>query len=125
MKSKPKYTVTENHFKKFKFYINTWKKNLGLLSWCISVKQGDTANIAETHFDEDISGKICTVIIPKYWSIEPTDKNLESVSIHELLHVLLYDLVLYARSHPLDQIGIMEKEHEVVNTLESILGHEY
>jgi hypothetical protein len=78
--------------------------------------------MALVQFDTDKSHKSCSVLLGNNWRSMPvTSHNLEATAVHELMHILLYDLIEYARTHPEDESGILEKEHEVVNRIEQIV----
>lgn len=102
-------------------YVYQWQQKLGLNKWYLAKTRKNTKNMAECHFDPEKLHKLCAINIGNSWEISPTDHNLELVACHEVLHVLLYDLVEYAKSFPQDVQGILEKEHEVVNILEKTL----
>jgi hypothetical protein len=96
-----------------------WQERFGLLKWSLVRSTVPSKYMAEGVFERYKSHKIAKIKIGTDWkSTEPSDDNISSVACHEVLHVLLYDLIEYAREHPYDSAGIMEKEHEVINALE-------
>jgi hypothetical protein len=113
--------MSKKNENKFMQYIYYWQEKLGLKEWSIIKTDKKINALALCTFPRDRSSKLCMVSLGQYWTIPITDKNLNSVACHEMLHVLLYDAMEYARERPLDVKGIMEKEHEIVNTLENVL----
>lgn len=117
--AKVKNKLTEEHKLKFMSAIFGWQERFGLQKWSLIKSSIPSKYMAEVDFEKDKSHKMARVKVGTDWkSTEPNEENISSVACHEVLHVLLYDLIEYSREHPYDGNGILEKEHEVINSIE-------
>ncbi|MEM4379681.1 MAG: hypothetical protein QXL01_03215 [Thermoplasmatales archaeon] len=113
--------LTDEDRNKFYDYLYKWQKRLGLEHWSIRRTAKKTKNMAMCVFD-DPEHKMVKVLLGNNWHSCPvTDHNLESTAVHEILHILLHDLIEHARTKPKDDIGIAKEEHAVINRLEQII----
>ena len=99
----------------FDSYMTKWQSILNLNDWRIerSSKQAVT-NMAEVVFDPE--SRLATYKIGRCFGSSPvTPFTLEATALHEVLHVLLYDL---ANS---DASTVAGAEHQVINVLEKLL----
>lgn len=107
-----KNPVLDQHVVEFDSYILKWQKRLGLHGW--RVEPDDTRAkhaMAEIIFDDE--AKLAVYRIGRDFGTTPVNpKTLESTALHELLHVLLRKF----RTDPSEA-----NEHEIVNTLETLL----
>lgn len=120
--SSPKNPVTSVDVDKFDEYIQEWQTKLNLNDWRIvrSPKRinGAMAQVAKMYLEDRlVSYKIGT----DFGSDGVTDHTLESTAVHELLHILLFELVEVAATPGHTQEHLMSVEHRVVNTLEGLL----
>jgi hypothetical protein len=111
--------LTEKDRLEFFNYVLKWQEELGLQKWSVMLSNKPTKNLAELSIDQNKEHKLCSVLVGKNWKSLPVNSyNLELVACHEMVHLLLHDFKEYIQEHPHDETGIMEKEHEIVNTLE-------
>ena len=99
----------------FDRYILKWQKLLNLSDWRIERGNGQSAkNMAEVCFDP--GARMAVYKVGQSFGATPvTPTTLEETAVHELLHVLLFDLLQCAP-------GELEgAEHRVINVLEKLL----
>lgn len=114
--------LTERDRLEFFNLILKWQEKLGLHKWSVLLSNKPTNNLAEIEVDGKREHKLCSVRVGNDWkSVPVTPYNLELVACHEMLHLLLHDFREYVQTHPYNEDEIMEKEHEIVNTLERVL----
>lgn len=107
---------------KFYGYVKDWQIKLGLQKWNLVRDNRKTSNLSEVHFDADDSHRLAKIRLGNNWkSTAVTEHNLESTAFHELLHILLHDLIEHSRAHPFEEDKIREKEHEVINSIENLM----
>jgi hypothetical protein len=96
----------------FDGYVAKWQKLLGLLDWRIERStRRSKKSMAEVTFDD--SARLASYRIGlSFGAATVTPDSLERTALHEVLHVLLHDLL----SNPDDAT-----EHRVINVLEKIL----
>ena len=107
--------------RQFGQYIKQWQRKLNLGDW--RVVKGRGASMDETMADVVISypDKLATYRLGDFGDKPIDQRDLESTAVHELLHVLLADLIEVVRDPRSDENHRLAAEHRVVNTLESIL----
>jgi len=118
-KKEPMYPITAEQAEAMKFYIEKWQKMLHLMHWRIRVgRKRPVASLAEVEiFKED---HLARVHIGRDWgSNPPKEGDPEKTIIHELLHVLLYDLADSAEKHNSDTVAGLE--HAVIVPLTETL----
>ena len=109
------------HVLKFKAYLDKWQDKLNLKDWRIEqhkskAERGALAQVQRSYPDRLAAWRLGT----DWGAIQLTDYELESTAAHELIHVLLCELVELALKKADDEI-LMAAEHRVVNTLERLL----
>lgn len=115
------HMLTLEQREEFYRYLEKWIEPLGLQRWNVARSNKKSKYLAEVEFQE-AEHKMATVRLGDKWgSTEPTPRELESTAVHELLHILLKDFKDACVEHPHDETLQLNKEHEVVNTLEKLL----
>lgn len=116
------YKITEAEKDKFYEFLFKWQELFGLQRWSVYLGKKSTKSLAELVVDKNKEHKACTVRLGETWkNIPPNDHNLELVACHEMLHLLLHDFKETIQEQPYNDVEILSKEHEVVNTLERLL----
>jgi len=120
--SSPKNPVSSADADKFEDYIQQWQTKLNLNDWRIvrSSKRvnGAMAQVSKIYLEDRL---VSYKIGSDFGTEGVSDHTLESTAVHELLHVLLYELVELAATPGHTQEQLMSVEHRVVNTLEGLL----
>lgn len=99
-----------------------WQKRLGLQSWRLVrsplAPKGAMAEMARW----DRKQRQASARLGLNWKATPVNAlTLERTAVHELLHVLLADLIAYAKEPHTSEEDLANIEHGVINTLEELL----
>lgn len=104
---------------KFDEYVKKWQDILGLLDWRIE-RSGKRAKKAMCEVVMDDVARMATYRIGlNFGAAEVSPATLESTALHEVLHVLLRDLMM---SNEDSAEGL---EHKVIHVLEKVLMRAY
>lgn len=116
MKKPAANPVSDADCKLFDASVLKWQKVLNLSDWRIErgSNRADKKNMAEVLFDPD--ARLATYRIGEsFGPVSVSPMTLDATACHEMLHVLLYDLI-NASADARDGV-----EHRVINVLEKIL----
>jgi hypothetical protein len=115
------HVLTQEHVDKFDGYVRKWQTILNLSDWRIVRKDGKTSNMAEV-FGFDSEARLCRYRLGRVWpkQEEPSDVNLESAAIHEILHVRFHDFGAACEEYgsASEQAGIAE--HAIIIVMEKL-----
>ena len=112
--------VTDADADKFQAYMEFWQERLGLLDWRIVRSPKRCANMAEVYKRDAEARLACYRVGSHFGAEQVNDYTLESTAVHEMLHILLTELIDLARSGA-DAKQVMAAEHRVVHTFERLL----
>jgi hypothetical protein len=115
--------VTAEHAAKFAAFCSTWQERLGLMDWRLTVaeKRAGRSVMAEVSA-QDMVQRTVTIRLGKSFDTVPvTDESLNETALHEMLHVLLKELIEVAKKDPEDD-DLHSAEHRVINVLERLLA---
>jgi hypothetical protein len=118
-KAPPPNPMTEENKDAFDLYVRVWRERLGLIDWRVARSRKKTKNMAEVqcfHKDRLVSYRIGD----DFGATPVTSKSIESTALHELLHVLLYELVNQSECG-LEGDALSSAEHRVINALGHLL----
>ena len=100
-------------------FVKKWQAKLSLGDW--RIEQGiKPAKHAMASVEFNPAARLCTYRLGDFGAEQITEKSLEATVIHELLHVLLFDLIQTATNKHTDE-ELEAAEHRVINVLEQIL----
>jgi hypothetical protein len=104
----------------FALCVKKWQEILNLGDWRIEkgLKPAKQA-MASVEFNE--SARLATYRLGDFGAEEITNESLETTALHELLHVMLHDLLAAAQDPKSSQDDIDKQEHRVINLLERLL----
>jgi hypothetical protein len=106
----------------FERYVKKWQVRLGLQDWRIVMSPKPAKGSLAEMANWDWRQRQVTCRLGPDWKSTPVNSTtLEQTAVHELLHVLLYELIEYAKETRSSPDDLASVEHRVVNTLESIL----
>lgn len=104
----------------FDQYIEYWQQYLSLQNWRIErVKKPAKDAMASIAFDD--SAKLATYRLGDFGGTEINSESLSKTALHEILHVLLHDLLVGAADNRGNEEQIDALEHSVINVLEKVL----
>lgn len=104
----------------FSEYMKKWQVLFGLMDWRIVLvdKVAPAGIMANVNFDPE--ARIAAVKLGDWRGTAITDEALESTAIHELLHVLMFDLTSKIPDSPHVDSGLIE--HKIIHVLEKLLS---
>jgi hypothetical protein len=105
----------------FALCVKKWQEILNLGDWRIEkgLKPAKQA-MASVEFNE--SARLATYRLGDFGAEEITQESLDCTALHELLHVMLHDLLAAAQDPKSSQDDIDKQEHRVINLLERLLS---
>lgn len=122
-KPKPENPVTPQADAAFDLFVRKWQQALNLLDWRIErgSKPAAKANCAEIH-GFDLGARLATYRIgTNFGSTHVNEASVEQIACHEVCHVLLHELIEFAKDPKSNESDVESAEHRVVNTLVQIL----
>jgi hypothetical protein len=101
--------------------VRKWQQILSLCDWRIErgLKPAKQA-MASVEFNE--GARLATYRLGDFGAEKITPESLDQTALHELLHVLLHDLMSTAQDPKSSQDEIEAQEHRVINLLEKLLA---
>jgi len=113
-------TPTAEDTQYFAQCVKKWQDILSLGDWRIEkgLKPAKQA-MASVEFNE--GARLATYRLGDFGAEKITHKSLDSTALHELLHVMLHDLMTAAQDPKSSQDEIDKQEHRVINLLERLL----
>jgi hypothetical protein len=119
MRNSIKNLPTPADAKLFDDFVKKWQAKLSLGDWRIE-RGTKPAKSAMASVEFNPAARLCTYRLGDFGAEQITQKSLEATVIHELLHVLLFDLINTASDKSTDE-ELEAAEHRVINVLEQIL----
>jgi hypothetical protein len=104
----------------FALCVKKWQEVLNLGDWRIEkgLKPAKQA-MASVEFNE--GARLAVYRLGDFGAEQINQKTLNCTALHELLHVLLHDLMTAAQDPKSSQDDIDKQEHRVINLLERLL----
>ena len=113
--------ITSEQVEEFWGYVQKWQNALHLHRWRIEPTTKKTKNCAECDFDSDDSARLVKIRLGTNFGSTPIDSNsLETLAIHEVLHVFVKDYKDICTTKPHDSDSQMWHEHEMIHVLEKL-----
>jgi len=114
--------TTKAHFKIFETAVRKWATDLGLRDWEIFIKHEADAPDALATLSKN-SGRTVWIGLAQDWgkTHKITKLAMQRTALHEVCHLLLYDLVEAAKERCIKDGEIEELEHKLVYLLENVL----
>ena len=114
---------TPEHEEIFAQSVQKWQQVLSLGDWRIErgLKPAKQA-MASVEFNE--GARLATYRLGDFGAEKITPESLDQTALHELLHVLLHDLMSTAQDPKSSQDEIEAQEHRVINLLEKLLSRD-
>lgn len=116
-----KNPVGADDAKAFDAFVVKWQQRLSLGAWRIERGRKPSARGAMASVEFDDPARLVTYKLGDFGAEQITPASLEKTAIHELLHVLLHDLIATAQDRGATPEQLEAAEHAVINTLEGLL----
>jgi hypothetical protein len=107
----------------FDVFMRSWQGKLGLDDWRIvrSLKKPRKGVMAEV-LKRDLGQRLASYRVGmSFGATEVSPHSLEQTAVHELLHVLLFELIELAKDENTPAVVLESAEHRVINILERLL----
>lgn len=118
----PANPLSDSDKEAFDLYLLAWQERLGLQDWRVNRSKRKTAskaNMAETKVYH--RNRLANIFLGTDMGGAPVDAHtLESLALHELLHVFLAELVNQIE-YGIEGPALDSAEHRVVHVLEKLL----
>ena len=103
--------------------VKKWQKTLSLGDWRIE-KGAKPAKQAMASVEFNENARLATYRLGDFGAEKITPESLDKTALHELLHVMLHDLMSVAQDPKSSQEEVEMQEHRVINLLEQLLFKE-
>lgn len=117
---KVKALLTEEQNKQFDACMLDWQARLNLMDWRIERGPG-TAKGAMASVTTSYGARLATYRTGDWGSDPITPQSISATALHEMLHVLLAEMLCLKSSATAEPELLESAEHRVVNTLEKLL----
>lgn len=106
----------------FERQVTAWKRRLGLNDWRVhmSPKRAQACMAQVDAFDLSQRSVQCRLGLA-WRKSDLTPNGIERIAAHEMLHVLLYELIDAAKANSANGATVESVEHRVINTLVPLL----
>lgn len=114
--------TTKQHYLDFQKYAKKWQEKLGVSNWAVYFYHRSLEDAyASTAWQ--MSGAVATMTFCTNWDNgrELNDAELERVALHEVLHLLMAELISQAEARYTMADSIEIAEHSIIRRLESVL----
>ena len=101
--------------------VRKWQQILSLCDWRIE-KGSKPAKEAMASVEFNQTARLATYRLGDFGAEKITPDSLDKTALHELLHILLHDLMCVATDPKSSDEEIEMQEHRVINLLENLLS---
>ena len=112
---------TPDDAKLFAQSVKKWQQVLSLGDWRIE-KGSKPAKEAMASVEFNQTARLATYRLGDFGAEKITPESLDKTALHELLHILLHDLMCVATDPKSSDEEIEMQEHRVINLLENLLS---
>lgn len=113
--------LTPELYQTFEKHLRKWQVRLNLQSWRIAISKQQVKSVMAITDKFDYDQHTCRIRLGQKWPEEWSDHDVETLAVHELLHVLFCDMLTEASEPGHDPDKVASLEHHVINILEPIL----
>lgn len=103
-------------------YVRKWQNLLNLRDWRVVPRRSRATGGVMADVVRSLEDRLASYRLgDTFGSVAVTPHSLEATALHEMLHVLLHELVETARAPETTDERLMSAEHRVINVLERLL----
>jgi hypothetical protein len=110
--------LTEEQKLAFDEAVRRWQTTLGMVDWRLERSKKATRNMAEVEIHH--KDRLASYRIGDFGAAQITSETIEATALHEVLHVMLCELVNSAE-YGIEGEALESAEHRVINALEKTL----
>ena len=115
-------TLTPDDVAEFGRHLREWQIHLGLQDWRVVMSPIPAKKVMAEMDKWDWQQRQVTCRVGLDWKSTPvTSETLAQTAVHELLHVLLYELIEAAKNNQISVEALGSIEHRVINVMERLL----
>lgn len=111
----------DSQMAEFDRYITFWQRELGLLSWRIERGKKPAQRGAMAEVEINPESRLATYRLGDWQGDEINSESLSKTALHEVLHVLLFELIETCKDPRASDVAYNATEHAVINVLERVL----
>lgn len=111
---------TPEHAEIFAQSVKKWQQVLSLGDWRIE-KGTKPAKAAMASVEFSPSARLAVYRLGDFGAEKITPDSLDKTALHELLHILLHDLMMAATDPKSSDEDVEMQEHRIINLLENLL----
>lgn len=116
-------TPTQQDVEIFAESVKKWQKVLSLGDWRIE-KGAKPAKNAMASVEFNDNARLAVYRLGDFGAEKITPESLDKTALHELLHIMLHDLMTVAQDPKSSEEEVEMQEHRVINLLENLLTKE-
>jgi hypothetical protein len=114
--------VEPEHAERFEQFLLQWQEKLNLKDWRINLSPVRHKGVMAVVYKMDFEQRQATIRLGfDFGSDAVDDVSLEATALHELLHIMLCELMELAKEASTQGDPLRSAEHRVINTLERLL----
>lgn len=114
--------VTDEHAERFEQFLQKWQDKLNLKDWRINLSPARHKGVMAVVYKMDFEQRQATIRLGTDFGADRVDDvSLEATALHELLHVLMCEVLELAKEAGTQGDPLRSAEHRVINTLERLL----
>lgn len=113
--------LSDEQSKLFGLSLKKWQIRLNLADWRVvfGQKWARRGVMAEAHIT--LRDRLAEIRVGKSGLAGATDHEIEATAVHEMLHVMLFELVTLARDPNTSDENLASLEHAVITVLEPLI----
>jgi len=113
--------LNKGHSRRFHKHVAKWLEAFRLADWEVhyDFSTAYIERLADCAPEADV--KKALIVLYDTWCIDPTDKALDQTACHEVLHVLLAQLMQLASDRYTTEKQLADAEQDVIRALERVL----
>lgn len=112
--------LTQEQRDHFEASLKKWQEKLNLRDWGVTLAKQRASSDAYADVVADVQNRAATIRLGSSWN-DPSDREIEAVAVHEMLHIFLAELIDFAKQPGLSVESITSIEHRAIKVIETLL----
>lgn len=115
--------VTPEAREAFTIYIDQWQEKLGLTDWRVHVSGTPSKRFSAEVYKCEYEDRLATIRLgTDFGSALVTPETVEALAVHELMHVMLKELIVLCQDSNTPDDVIRSAEHRIINSITRLLA---